>query len=189
MKTEIWKDIEGYEGIYQVSNLGRVRSLDRIIYKTMSKTGKTFPFNIKGKILKPGIDTKGYSFVNLKVAPNVEEARVHRLVAIAFVPGYFDGAVVNHKDENRQNNISDNLEWVTFADNLNYGTARQRSTDNHGNSRPVLQMDLDGNVIKEYPSVMEASRQMDLPENCIRHCCQNRRGHYTARGYRWKFKK
>ena len=188
MMEEQWKDIEGYKGRYQVSNLGRVRSLDRTIYKMMSKTGKVCPFNIKGRILKPGIDTKGYSFVNLKVAPNVEEARVHRLVAVAFVPGYFDGAVVNHKDENRQNNRFDNLEWVTFADNLNYGTARQRSTEKHGNSRPVLQMDLDGNVIKEYPSVMEASRQMNLPENCIRHCCQNRSGHNTARGFIWKYK-
>ena len=186
--NEIWKDIEGYEGLYQVSNLGRVRSLDRVIYKTMSKTGRVCPFNIKGRVLKPGTDTKGYLFVNLKNAPIVEEARVHRLVAQAFVDGWFEGAVVNHKDENRQNNRADNLEWVTFSDNLNYGTARQRSTEKHGYSRPVLQMDLDGNIIKEYPSVMEASRQTGISDNAIRHCCHGHNGAKTASGYRWRFK-
>ena len=180
---------QGYEGIYEVSNLGRVRSLDRIVYRPHPKQpDKIYPYKRRGRILSQGIDTKKYCFVNLKKNGECKISRVHRLVADAFVDGWFDCAVVNHKDENRQNNRADNLEWITFSDNLNYGTARQRSTEGHGNSRPVIQMDLECNLINSYASIEEAGRSTGLDPNHIRSVCKGRPHHHTAGGYRWKFK-
>ena len=186
--NEIWKDIEGYEGFYQVSNLGRVRSFDRIVIKPHPKTGEPFEFKHKGRILKPGKDSKGYLFVNLIIDKVSKLERVHRLVARAFVKGWFDGAVVNHKDENRQNNQADNLEWVTFADNLNYGTARQRSTEGHGNSRPVEQVSDDGDILNTYPSIEECARQTGYSPRHVNRCCNDYPKRKTAKGYYLRFK-
>ena len=186
---EIWKTIKGYEGIYEVSNLGRVRSLDRIVYRPHPKQPhKIYPYKSPGRVLSPAIDSKNYYFVNLYKNKENQLVRVHRLVAYAFVGGWFEGAVVNHKDENRQNNRADNLEWVTFAENLNYGTARQRSTEGHGNSRPVVQMNKEGKVINNYPSIEEAGRSTGLDPNHIRSVCKCRPHNHTAGGYRWKYK-
>lgn len=187
MNEEIWKDIKGFEGIYQVSNLGRVRSLDRIV-KIKSRWGCMTERFYKGRVLSPGTDTKGYKFVNLKKDGQNSECRIHRLVALAFVPGNFEGAVVNHKDENRENNIPDNLEWITFADNLNYGTARQRSTDGHGNSRPVEEIDKQGNVTNIYPSIEECARQTGYSPRHINRCCNEYPKRVTATGHRYRFK-
>ena len=188
MMEEIWKDIEGYEGHYQVSNLGRVRSLDRIIICS-SKFGKAFERKVKGRILSPGIDTKGYYFVNLKKGGITLEARNHRLVAAAFVDGCFDGAVVNHKDENKQNNVCSNLEWVTFADNLNYGTARQRSTEGHGNSIPIELTDCNGNILAEYPSIEETARQIGFSPCRVKQCCEGYPKTKTSKGHYLRYKK
>lgn len=185
---EQWKDIEGYEGIYQVSNLGRVRSLDRIV-TCLNRWGQLTERRFKGKVMKPGTDTKGYKFVNLHMNGDNAETRVHRLVGMAFVPGHFDGAVINHKDEDRTNNRADNLEWVTFADNLNYGTARQRSTEGHGNSRPVEQIDSSGNVVNTYPSIEECARQTGKSPRSINRACNRYPRHVTKEGYKYRFKK
>ena len=110
---EIWKDIEGYEGLYQVSNLGRVKSF----YK-------------EGRILKQCIDKDGYFCVGLFKNKKQNNKHVHRLVATAFVDGYFEGAVVNHIDENKQNNLWTNLEWVTNQYNVQY-SSHKWSGENH----------------------------------------------------------
>ena len=108
---EIWKDIDGYEGKYQVSDLGRVRSMPRVALDTKGRRQQ-----VKGIILKPN-DRKGYDSVRLRDNGRYDVFSVHRLVGMAFVPGYFDGAVINHKDENPKNNRADNLEWVTISEN------------------------------------------------------------------------
>ena len=100
---EIWKDIEGYEGLYQVSNLGRVKSL----YK-------------KEKILKLGAVSSGYFFVHLYKMRKLKVIRVHRLVALTFVPNTENKLEVNHKDGNKQNNRADNLEWATKSENVKH---------------------------------------------------------------------
>jgi hypothetical protein len=186
MENEIWKDIEGYEDLYQVSNIGRVRSLDRII-TYLNRWGFLSERRIKGVIMSPGVDTKGYEFVTLSSGKH-SLVRVHRLVAHAFVSGYFEGAVVNHKDENRRNNRADNLEWVTFAENLNYGTARQRSTEGHGNSRPVEQIDENGKVSNTYPSIEECARQTGKSPRSINRACNRYPRHITKEGYKYRFK-
>ena len=106
-KNEIWKDIEGYEGLYQVSNLGRVRSFH---------CGKT-------KILNPKPSKQGYKMVALCKNGISSPISIHRLVALAFVPGYAPTLVVNHKDEDTTNNAADNLEWVTSSYNTQYNEA------------------------------------------------------------------
>ena len=112
--TEIWKDIEGHEGVHQVSNLGNIRSIDHI-----DKNHR----HCKGKILKPRLIRRGYLQVTFR---SYKPLYVHRAVAMAFVPGYFDGAQVNHKDENKTNNNAENLEWCTRKYNANYGTRNLR---------------------------------------------------------------
>lgn len=118
--TEEWRGIEGYEGMYQVSNLGRVKSLARVIIRS---DGKPNPVN--EKILKHGI-TKGYCSVVLCKDGKKKMYKVHRLVAMAFLSNPHNLPEVNHKDENKKNNCVDNLEWCTPKYNTNYGTCSER---------------------------------------------------------------
>lgn len=168
---EIWKDIEGYEGLYQVSNMGRVKSLRRNI------------------ILREGI-SRGYSVLNLSKNGNPLTKKVHRLVATAFIPNPNNYPIVNHKDENRTNNCVDNLEWCTQEYNLNYGTGNKKralSNTNGKRSKPVLQYSLDGTFIKEWKSTMDVERMTGYSGGHISACCRNIRK--TAYGYLWKYKK
>lgn len=110
---EIWKDIQGYEGLYMVSNLGRVKSLN---YRRSGKES----------ILKYNIEKNGYLSVALYKDKKIKRHKIHRLVALAFVDGYEEGLVVNHKDENKQNNTWTNLEWVTSQYNVQYSSYKLR---------------------------------------------------------------
>ena len=184
---ETWKDIDGYENFYQVSNIGRVRSLDRTVY-TKNRWGDVRARNYKGRIIKQSLDSKGYPMVHLQVDSVSKIARVHQMVARAFVPGWFECAVVNHKDEDKTNNNVNNLEWVTFADNLNYGTARKRSTEGHGNSRPVEQIDNNYNVVCTYPSIEECARRTCKSPRSINRACNKYPKLVTKEGYRYRFK-
>lgn len=186
MKNEIWKDIEGYEGIYQVSNLGRIRSLDRYITKPHPRNGVPTRYLKKGQIVKTFAGRNGYIGVVLKFERNQKNFMVHRLVAKAFVPGYFDGADVNHKDCNRQNNRADNLEWMTRRDNLMYADAMDKI---HANQRkPIIQMTLEGEFIREWPSMHSAHLALGLDPKSLAGACQQRYGMKTCGGFRWKFK-
>ena len=115
MEKEIWKDIEGYVGLYQVSNLGRVRSLDRTI---VYKEGKKHFY--KGQILKQCRNKKGYLRVPLSTNDMRKTVIVHRLVATAFIPNPLSLPQVNHKDGNKANNSALNLEWVTGSENTQH---------------------------------------------------------------------
>lgn len=119
---EEWRDIKGYEGLYQVSNLGRIRSLHRIFVRSDGRL-----HNKPGRTLTPGVNSKGYLFVNL--ADKLHKAtptRVHRLVAEAFIPNPENLPQVNHIDEDKFNNKALNLEWCTAHYNDTYGTRNQR---------------------------------------------------------------
>ena len=115
---EIWKDIIGYEGLYQVSSLGRVRSLDRYDERNCFR---------KGKVLSPGIKPDGYLVVVLSCNGKHKTIKVHRLVAQAFIPNPDGLPQVNHKNEDKSNNRVENLEWCDAKYNINFGTARIRS--------------------------------------------------------------
>lgn len=184
-KNEIWKDIEGYEGYYQVSNFGRVRSVERLIY-LHDKNGRVKQsYTVHGKMLTISIQRDGYCAVKIRKQPFQRIKSVHRLVAKAFVHGYCEGLQVNHKDENKQNNHADNLEWVTGKENLNYGTAIARITASQPARRPIIQMSMDGKIIRKFDSVRKASFATGIARCNITKACK---GEYKqAHGYRWKF--
>ena len=112
---EEWRDVVGYEGLYQVSELGNIRSLPRL---AMRSNGK--PLTINGKILSPGTDPKGYLRACLGKHNTM---KVHRLVAAAFIPNPLNLPEVNHIDGNKQNNSIENLEWVSHADNVKHAVS------------------------------------------------------------------
>ena len=121
---EEWRPIEGYEGLYEVSSYGRVRSLDKYV-----KSGYGSYRLRKGKILSPGIRPDGYLFVNLTYNGKHKTITVHRLVAQAFLPNPDNLSEVNHKDEDKSNNRVENLEWCDRKYNLNYGSRKDKVRD------------------------------------------------------------
>lgn len=122
---EIWKDIPGYEGKYEVSNLGNVRSLN------YNHTGEI-------KLLKQGTNKKGYKLVNLCKNGKQKCYLIHRLVAMTFIPNPNNLPIINHKDENKVNNNVKNLEWCTIAYNNNYGTRNERTSESHKGKKRML---------------------------------------------------
>lgn len=190
MMEEIWKDIEGYEGIYQVSNLGRVRSLDRIITQHHPETGKDVTYVVHGQIMAPYFNMNGYQCVRLRSEKGRRTFLVHRLVAKEFVPNPNGYDIVNHKDESRDNNHADNLEWCTQKYNVNYGTSIQRLSESHMNrsdlSKAVEMLSLGGELLKEFPSAREAARFLRASNSHISRCCRD--NSKTCKGYRWRYK-
>jgi hypothetical protein len=173
---EIWKDVVGYEGYYQVSNLGRVKSLPRV----NSKYPET--------ILKQWYIRKGYLQCQLSIN-NIRKAfYVHRLVAIAFIENPNNLPFINHKDEIKSNNVVYNLEWCTNIYNVNYGTGRIRaraSLISKSRARPLLQFSIDGKFIRQFKSLKEASL-CGFPKSSISRCCN---GLYpSAVGFKWQYK-
>lgn len=178
---EEWKDIDGYEGYYQVSSFGRVRSLDRYVKDTRRNC---FNF-VKGRIMsQSNADKEHYRQVGLSKDGKVTTCLVHRLVAQAFIPNPNNLPQVNHKDENRENNNVDNLEWCTAEYNTNYGTRALRQGISSG--KTVYQYNKDGVLENTYYSSREAERILNISSNSIRSCCIGRI--VTANGFVWSYK-
>ena len=166
-QPEEWKPISGYDGKYEVSNWGRVRS---------------YKYNSDGKILAPGNNGSGYYIVTLCKDGKIKKLYVHRLVAEAFISNPSSFPVVNHKDENKRNNYFGNLEWCDQTYNLAYGTRVERI------SKPVVQLDKKGNFLNEYKSIQEAFRATGIPDSSICCCCQHKKGFNSAGGFIWIYK-
>lgn len=179
--TEIWKDIKGYEG-YQVSNLGRVRSLDRDILIQLPN-GKFYKSRKKGRLLTPSKDKDGYLQISIN---HSKHGKIHRLVAMAFLPNPNNYKCVNHKDENKQNNHADNLEWCTKKYNNQYGTHIERSAKGH--RKQIEQLTLNGELVKIHPSLMSAEIELGIKgaSTMICRCCKNKKK--IAYGYKWRYK-
>lgn len=164
MADEIWKPVVGYEGKYEVSNLGNVRSLDYRHTKTTHIIAKTY-------------DSNGYFKVNLKVNGVAKNLTIHRLVAMAFIPNPNGFNQVNHKDENKENNNVENLEWCTASYNSSYGTRPSRLSKHFKNysqySKPVIHIGLN-NVETYYPSMKEAERATGIKQGNISNCCNGK---------------
>lgn len=174
-QSEFWKDITGYEGLYQVSNIGRIKSLPRKYSRGES-------------IMNTPINHWGYKMVYLSKNKHKKFFSVHRLVALHFIDNPRNYKFVNHKDEDKTNNKATNLEWCTSKYNTNYGTCIQRRVakqkNKHGAKR-VLQYTMNLELIKEYPSIMEATRVTSISPRAICACC---RGYQkSAYGYKWKY--
>jgi hypothetical protein len=178
---EVWKDVVGYEGLYQVSDRGNVRSVDRYVpHKTF---GKKF---CKGVVIEPKTTNAGYLRVNLCKENRYKSFSVHRLVAEAFLSACdVAGLQVNHKDENKQNNSVENLEWVTRKENNNYGTKIDRQAKKV--KIPVLQYDKEGNLLGEWESATDAEKALSGKfTGAVSHCINGKTK--SAFGFIWKFK-
>ncbi len=165
---EIWKNIKGYEGLYQVSNFGRIKSLPRC--------------TTKGGIRKLRIYSNGYLYFSAWKNGKVKMLLIHRVVAQAFIPNPNNCPQVNHKDENKTNNCVSNLEWCTAKYNTNYGSGKRRGANKE--SLPVVCMDLYGNEIKTFSSITDAKKQTGA--NNISAVCKGKLK--TSGGFKWRYK-
>lgn len=184
MEEEIWKPIKNYEGIYEVSNFGNIKSLSRKV-----KVGiKNNDFATrKEKILSQTSRKDGYKRASLSKNKKTKSYYVHRLVAEAFVDNLNKDKYINHKDENKSNNNANNLEWCSFEYNINYGTRNKRASKNliGKNSKPVCQYDYEGNLIKKWNSILEIEKELGFSASNICACCKGRyKGMYN---YIWKY--
>lgn len=172
VEDETWKPVVGYEGYYEVSDLGNVRSIDRCVMKaSVSK-------RLRGKVIKPYFNNKGYALVKLYRDARGKHELVHRLVAAAFVPNPGGHNIVNHKDENPTNNTAQNLEWCTSAYNNMYG----HMAGLRRNKKQIAQV-LNGEVVATYPSQTAAAKAMGLrSSSSISNSCRTGR---LFRGYEW----
>lgn len=155
MTREIWKDIEGYEGLYQVSNLGRVKRITT------------------NRILKSSKHVSGYLMVNLSKNSVTSHQRIHRLVAQAFIPNPENKHDINHIDENKTNNHVSNLEWVTAQENSNHGTRNERISKML--SIPIIATNLKTRELTEFYGINDCARQLELQASNITHVLKGRR--------------
>lgn len=179
MKKEYWKPVLGYEGLYEVSNLGRVKSLDRWVKGIYNSVQLK-----RGKIIKPRKTWDNYIVVNLSKDGKMKTVKVHRLVAQAFLPNPDNLPQVNHKDEDKNNNTVDNLEWCTNLYNHRYGTCIKRIAAS--NCKPVLQYTLDGEFVREWESAKQAEREGEFMATVIAKCCKKKQK--THKGFIFLYK-
>ena len=179
--AEVWKPVVGYVGQYEVSNMGNVRSVDRIDNYGRHKTGK---------MLKPIVHRDGYLQVALSKYCKPKRKGIHNLVMEAFIGVRPQGYEVNHIDEDKTNNKLENLEYVTHQQNVQHGFGNKKRSESNTNnpliSKGVMQFDGD-RCIAIFPSQAEAKRQTGISQTHISMCCLGKRK--KAGGYTWKFAK
>lgn len=182
LEGEIWKQVDGYGGFYEVSNLGRVRSKERI-----TDIQPYCHIVRKPRILRAQFNGTYYRVV-MSLEGKARQVLIHRLVAEAFIPNPKNLPQVNHKDENGKNNHVNNLEWCTMQYNLSYGTKGLRHSLYMVNEvgRAVTQYTKYGEPIASYRSIMEASKKTGISYTGIREVCI-RGKQKTAGGYVWRY--
>lgn len=173
---EIWKDVPGYEELYQVSNLGRVKSMPKT-YLICNRAN----YSKQTHILKQQL-CKGYYAVEFNHKGKSKKFLVHRLVAMAFITNPDNLPQINHKDENPKNNCVDNLEWCTRKYNLSYGTRQKRIAQNK--KRKIFQYSIDGKLVAEYDGAIDAERHTGILRQNIGKVILGKR--HTAGGFIWK---
>lgn len=174
---EIWKPIEGFDN-YMISNLGRVKSC---------KYGKE-------RIMKPLKDKYGYLAIHLLKDKKSNNKRIHRLVALAFIPNVENKPCIDHINTNRSDNRVENLRWVTYKENNNNPLTNEKRSINSGNlgkfgklshyHKPTLQFSKDGEFIRKWDCARDIQRELGFDEHYISSCCNKRRK--TANGFIWR---
>ncbi len=167
--SEVWRDVKGFEGLYMVSNIGRVRS---------------FTWKMRGKIMSSQLDKWGYLAVGLHDGKRHKRELIHRLVAYAFIPNMMDKPGVNHINGDKQDNRAENLEWATQRENNNHSIIILNNPPVCA-SKPVKQIAPCGNVVREYKSI-KSTREYGFYPQHVAECCHGRRN--IHKGFYWAFK-
>lgn len=188
---EVWKDIKGYEGLYQVSDYGRIKSVERTI-KVVDNTRHPYVKRVISRILKPVKDSTGYSVVSLG---KHNKKAIHRLVAEAFIPNPENKPHVNHIDGKKTNNVLTNLEWATVSENAihshrvlghkSFNPILGRFGKENPLSKQIIQMKND-KIISEFYGGAEAARKTKINQSAIYMVCNGQRK--SAGGFQWKYK-
>lgn len=165
---EVYKDIKGYEGLYQISNLGNVKSL---------KTGKE-------KIMKPFLQRKGYYLIEIRKDNVSKTFAVHRLVAETFISNPDNLPQVNHINENKTDNRVENLEWCSVGYNNNYGTRNKRISEKK--KKEVFQFDKNMILLRTWESIKLIQEELGFDNTCISRCCNKQVK--SSYGYIWRYK-
>lgn len=194
---ETWKQVKGYEGMYEISNLGRLKSVER---KVKNKNGYRL---IKEKMLKPIKNNKGYYCYGLRNKTGLKMILLHRLLGEHFLDNKNNYPCINHKDGNKLNNHIDNLEWCcykhnineayrlglndyTYHDNFKHDYWKGKYGKEHNCSKPIFQYDKNGNFIKEWESITKASDETNINYCSISNNCRGKQK--SAGGFVWMFK-
>ena len=173
---EEWRYIPGFIGLYQASNHGRIRSVDHTDSLGRSR---------KGQVLSQRMHPAGYLYVNLWKDGKRQTHKVHRLVAISFIPNPCNKQEINHIDEDKTNNNVKNLEWCTHKENINHGTCKERISLTLGKKVQQLK---NGVVIAEFDSIKDAGLHVGASgsKNSIGRCCLGKQK--SSYGYQWRYK-
>jgi hypothetical protein len=181
-----WVDIKGYEGLYQISICGKIKSLPKKF-----GTGKKWT---RGEmILKTYSDRAGYVYVSLSDSNKIaKKIKVHRLIAITFIPNPNNLAQVNHIDGVKWNNEKSNLEWCTPGDNQRHAfklglKKGLKGAQNHAFIAPVNQYDLDGNFIRQWPTLRDIMKETGFDKSAISRHCKGNKNYSHAYGFKWAF--
>lgn len=187
---EVWRDVINYSGLYQVSNTGNVRSIDRCV-----KHSRNGHINIKGQLIKQRINNRGYYSLSLCKDGKYKHCVVHKLVAESFIKNNSNKPFINHKDGNKLNNLFSNLEWCTCSENnqhaydvkLKIGAGFGKLGKDNPSSKPVLQIDkITGKIIREFDSLHDVQRELGYKVTNLSAAC---RGIVkTSNGFMWNFK-
>ena len=175
---EIWKDIEGYEGLYQVSNMGNVKSLGR--YRKTKHNGVAW---LKEKIMKPKIGKNGYYEISLMKNGKHKSHIIHRLVAKAFIPNPENKPCIDHINTNRFDNRIENLRWCTQKENLNNPISVEKQQNDPKKSKPILVIKK-GEIVMFFPSASEAGRK-GFTLSSVTECARGEKKHH--KGYQWQY--
>lgn len=184
---EIWKDIKGFEGLYQVSNKGRIKRLYR---RVVDSRGVIQIFN--ESLLSCTINVHGYYQTTLRKNRRKINIKLHRCVAEAFIDNLEDKPLVDHIDGNKLNNTADNLHWVTTSENIfnenTYNTFKENVTKARKSERiPVYQLDDNYKIIRRFDCADDAAKELGCSAPLIRNACNPNHKHYKAKGYHWSY--